>query len=86
MSIDGSAFVPGDPVTGVTLRTNFPVRRSARTTNVFCEAGAEDSLADIFAARMGEAASIMATMEQIYTFLFVNMLLPIANIISCPVP
>jgi hypothetical protein len=35
--VEGSAFAAGEPLTGATLRTSFPVRGSARTTNVLRE-------------------------------------------------
>jgi hypothetical protein len=69
-------------------RTSFPVRGSARTTNVIrCGAVAEATLGS--EARMGEAAN--ASIEQIYTLLFLNNTFALniltANIISwaCPI-
>ena len=65
------------------VRINFPVRGSARTTNVIrCGAAVETAIGS--EARMGEAAK--ASMEQIYTLLFLNNTFALniltANIIS----
>jgi|SRR6185503_5928113 len=74
MLIDGEVCTAEEVFAGATLRTSFPVRRSARTTKVFCEAES---------ARMGEAASMVsAVIKQIYTFLFVDILAAVATIIS----
>jgi hypothetical protein len=86
MFIDGRAWVAGEAFAGVTLRTSFPVRGSARTTNVFFEAAGcgDESVPGVFAERAGEAASMMASavLKQIYTFLFIDMLVAIATILS----
>src|SRR5678816_4906668 len=89
MRTDGAAVSLEADFAAVTLRTSFPVRRSARTTRVFCDDGLTAALFP--AAPRGEAASIMASavMKQIYTVLFVNgcvnVLPAIATIISWPV-
>src|SRR5579864_5133840 len=91
MLAEGSAWAAAEPFTGATLRTSLPVRWSARTTNALCENAfwedafwEDESVSEVFAARTGEAASIMAraVMKQIYTFLFIDMLATIATIIS----
>src|SRR6185369_7413035 len=91
----GTAGAPGEAFTGATLRTSFPVRRSARTTNALCENvfWLAESVAGTFPAAdnlfQGEAASIMASavIKQIYIFLSVdwcvNVLAALATIFSC---
>src|SRR5581483_5953230 len=82
--IAGGGAAVGANFTGATLRTSFPVRRSARTINVFWAGGlAADKSSAALAALKGEAAMASAVMKQIYTVLFAGALMAIATIFSC---